>query len=365
MTDFEDLKERLDLLTEIEKDLGPGRQSGRWVLFHCPFPGHKHGDSNPSLSVTNDNGRYYCFSCGQSGDVITWLREHREMSWKDIKALVASDDLPPARPRSAEVCAQIIPQTETDPPSKAWQMRGMELITECASMLWSTAGEDALNYLRGRGLRDDTIRFYQLGFNLSDRWDKREAWGLPKDPDGRGVWLPKGVVIPCLITSDWSTREKCLWYIKIRRPTDDPKYLFVTGGRPALFGADNLYLAGNGAGYGLLCEGEFDCMLAAQELPEVGAATLGSAVKHLSTTAWGRYLLPLRWVLAAYDTDQAGMAGAAALAKAVNTRPVNVPVLRSGDKDLTDYHQAGGDLWQWLKYNLERLGALDWQGTHE
>ena len=67
----------IDLNALIEHDLGQGRRSGRWTLFHCPFPGHAHGDRKPSLAVTNGDGQrgpgWRCFACGRHGGTIKWL----------------------------------------------------------------------------------------------------------------------------------------------------------------------------------------------------------------------------------------------------------------------------------------------------
>jgi len=346
MIDFQTIKERLDLLTEVEKDLGPGHKSGRWVLFSCPFPGHKHGDSKPSLSVTPDNGRFFCFSCGRKGDVITWLQEYRGLTWREIGDLAGSDPGSVAsRPRPAP------PPPQADiPPAAIWQARALAFVEDCERRLWQPEGAQALAWLQElRGLKPETIRRYRLGYCPELPRESRAAWGLPEDPDSKGVWLPKGVVIPWLVGG-------ALWGVNMRRPAGDPKYYKLPGSKAALFGADNL----RGAEIVLLTEGELDCILAAQELGDVaGVATLGSASKRLDLATWGVYLLPARAILAAYDLDPAGSAGLAALAgRSARVHSILVPALRAGDKDITDYHQAGGNLWEWLKYNLDRLDAL-------
>jgi DNA primase len=247
-------------------------------------------------------------------------------------------------------------------------VRGLAFVAYAEKELWEGAGStdkvyqvpdgDLLtphDYLHWRGLSDDTIHFWRLGYNPHKMQDTGAGWGITKP-----VILPRGITIPCLVTCDWSTHAKDLWYVKVRQVAGKPKYLNVTGGQDALFGADNLYIAGNGSSFGLLTEGEFDTILAGQIVPEVGFATLGSAVNSLDLAAWGAYLLPLRWLLAAYDLDKAGAKGAAKLVGELGKiHLVRVPALRAGDKDLTDYNQAGGDLWAWLRYNLETLGALD------
>lgn len=345
MSDFENLKSRLDLIAEMGKDLGPGKRSGRWTMFSCPFPGHAHGDSNPSLAVTGDTQTYHCFTCGAAGDVISWLREYRGMSWQQVKELAGSDSLPDPLPRPARAAQ---PEHSAHP-SPAWQKRAREFVDYCSEQLWTPAGKPALEYLHGRGLRDDLIRLYNLGWNPREIMDSFDAWGLPEDPERRGVKLSMGITIPCII-------EDSIWYVKVRQAERKPKYINVTGGKAALYGAGNLW----GADIILLCEGELDCVLADQLLGDIaGVASLGSAANRLDITTWGVYLLPARAILAAYDLDEAGKRGMAALLdKSARIHQVRVPALKPGDKDLTDYVLAGGDLWNWLKYSLDKLDIL-------
>jgi DNA primase len=345
MTDLQAIKKQFDLLALLEQDLGAGRQTGRWVRFHCPFPEHRRGDADPSLAATPDNGRYHCFTCGRSGDALTWLLEYRGLDWRAIINLAGSGADAPAGPGLART-----PPKPAGPPSPAWQARGRALVEACEAALWGEGGEQARAYLHKRGLRDETIKRWRLGYNPVGRYDLREVWDLPSSPEKRDVWLPKGIIIPWLVGGS-------LWAVNVRRPTGDPKYFKIPGSQAALFGADDL----RGCELVLLTEGEFDCILASQELGDViGVASLGSASKHLDLASWGAHLLPARAILLAYDQDPSGAGGLARLAPmSERMHTARVPVLRPGGKDLTDYHQAGGDLWAWLRLNLERLGLVD------
>jgi DNA primase len=344
--DLENIRRRIDLLALVESDLGPGRKAGRWVLFHCPFPGHTHGDQNPSLAVTPDNGRWYCFACGRSGDAIAWLQQRAGLTFQAACEQLQGGSSSALESRPVRLPEPRQPETA---PVRIWQEAAAALIDHCEQELWTAPGQRALEWLqKERGLQTETIKRFRLGYNPEVQRPAASDWGNPADSRER-LYIPRGIVIPCLAAGE-------IWYIKIRRPVGDPKYIQVRGGRPALFGADDL----KGWDLVLLTEGEFDAILAWQEIGDAcGVATLGSATQGLDLAAWGRYFFPMRAVLAAYDLDEAGRRGLAKLAGGTaRIRSITVPRLRAGDKDLSDYHQAGGGLWELLEYNLARLGLL-------
>ncbi|OPZ75711.1 MAG: DNA primase [Firmicutes bacterium ADurb.Bin456] len=345
--DFEGIKNKLDILAVIESDLGQGKKSGRYHLFCCPF----HTDKTPSLAVTPDDGRFYCFSCGQSGDVIDWLKQYRKLSYQAIADLTGAMGIgsnqfevrlqpTTAPPRPA------VEHTHTPaiPPGATWQAAANDLIAQAESALWSPGGIRALEYLKGRGLSDRTIKRFRLGYHPEDQRIPVAKWGSPIDESP--LYIPRGILIPCIVGG-------VVWYIKIRRPKGTPKYLNIRGGKPALFGADHL----RGAELVILTEGELDAILTFQELGDVcGVATFGSATARPDLDTWGEYLITASTILTAYDLDNAGRHGLEELTGTLGTaRPLQVPQLNPGDKDITDYYLAGGDLWKWLEHNLNQI----------
>jgi hypothetical protein len=80
-------------------------------------------------------------------------------------------------------------------------------------------------------------------------------------------------------------------------------------------------------------------------------AALGSASKRIGDR-WIVALLGAQRILTAFDTDRAGEQGAARLLMQ-SQRVRRVRPLQGND--LTDFHQAGGDLRAWVIYYLERL----------
>lgn len=124
-----------------------------------------------------------------------------------------------------------------------------------------------------------------------------------------------------------------------------------------MFGTDTL----DGAPLILMTEGEFDCMLAWKLLRDVaGVVTLGSASKKLDLERWGRYLLPAEQIIVALDNDAAGTQGAQKMAGlSAQLYPARIPSLSPNGKDITDYVRDGGELWEWMKHQLELIERYD------
>ena len=150
----------LDLVRLIEEDLGePVKKSSAWLFWRCPF----HADSNPSLAVKVGSDHWFCFGCRKSGNAATWLREYRKMN------------RPAGKPRRSIVSP---PPPAPGPPGYVWQERARLYIDHWEKMLWSSRGRDIRWYLNSRGLSDDTLHRYRIGYNPSELFESMEAWGL-------------------------------------------------------------------------------------------------------------------------------------------------------------------------------------------
>lgn len=98
---------KIDLIALIANDLGQGtsKNGGRKMLFHCPFPAHKHGDKHPSLDVVNgDSTRppfWKCWSCGKQGGTVKWMMEYRGLSYADALDALRLDKPGPTAARTS------------------------------------------------------------------------------------------------------------------------------------------------------------------------------------------------------------------------------------------------------------------------
>ena len=334
-----------DLAALIEEDLGePVQKQGNRPYWYCPF----HADKNtPSLTLVPGGKRFKCFGCGKSGGAMVWLMELRGLSQAEAYeeaerwgladgwhlATVSpggssqwTESQPPPKPTKRPPAAP----REPDPPT--WDSSAaLAVARECEAALWSEAGAKARKWLHERGLADDTLRWWRLGYNPADR-------------KIHGLWTPRGIVIPCFVGG-------VLWYIKIRRPVPGvpgPKYQQVKGGRLALFGLDSL----GSRRRVVICEGELDAVLLWQEAGDlVDVVAIGSKAAKPPLSLLAHLAGASRW-LVALDNDADGAAGWWA---EYSARVRRVRSLQGND--LTDFHQAGGNLRAWVMYHLDRLDA--------
>jgi hypothetical protein len=73
---------------------------------------------------------------------------------------------------------------------------------------------------------------------------------------------------------------------------------------------------------------------------------------------WGRYLLPITQILAAYDIDKEGEKGVASL-QSFSDRVIHLPLPEMHNvKDITDLWNAGADLCEWVARSVDNLGLL-------
>lgn len=333
MLDIESIKRQSDLLaicgssTRLKRvaSTGGGEYAGP-----CPFCG-----GEDRFRVEPLAGRWLCRQCteGKWQDVITFIARRDNLDPKkyadlqEICTRATSGKLVIGNYQSA-----VKDRPAYEAPGNDWQGAASEVIDQSKSMLLGQDGLKALDYLKKRGLTEKTIDRFNLGYSTGRTIS--------------GLWVPRGIVIPCKVGGQ-------VWYLKIRLPAVNggQKYTLVKGSRPAaIFNGNNLY----GSDIALFCEGEFDCMVAHQELNDVlPAVTLGSATNAPDLATWGAYLRLIKIIYSAYDHDKAGDSGARRLMDLAGDR-VKLAPLPDGYKDINEFYSAGGNLWEWLSPYLDQ-----------
>ena len=131
-------------------------RSGREQKGCCPF----HGEKTPSFYVYDDH--FHCFGCGEHGDAITWVMKAEGASFMEAVESLAREaglEVPKPSPQAAEA---------------EQQRAGIHEVLEAAAKtyqrwLYAAEGKPALDYLRGRGLTDETIQKFGLGWSGEGR----------------------------------------------------------------------------------------------------------------------------------------------------------------------------------------------------
>ena len=78
------IKSRIDILSLVGSYIKLDKAGSSWK-GRCPF----HNEKTPSFFVSPDRGSYYCFGCGASGDIFTFVEEFEGLDFKGALKLLA------------------------------------------------------------------------------------------------------------------------------------------------------------------------------------------------------------------------------------------------------------------------------------
>jgi hypothetical protein len=335
--DIDDLKSRADLRKIASAYLGqPKRRSSKYDVYDSPL---RNDGQHASFTVYSN--RFIDYGGTQEqGSAIDFLMHVENLTV--AQAIQRLEQITDGAPRIDPINKPHY-SAQAEPPDMVWQGRALSALTICEAYLWSGRPDAlrALDYLHGRGLTDDTIRAVRLGF--SPRW---QAIGW-KDADGKAAGVWPGIVIPIFYSST-------LWTLRVRElhTSLSAKYLNVTGSKlsGALYNGDGIR---PGAPL-LIVEGEFDAILAAQQLPGLAVITPGP----VSNTLTKRQLEHIRQASAVYilmDNDSAGQNAAQIVTTAIGDKARILPALPVG-KDVTEFVcEHSGDLAAWFVAATRRI----------
>ena len=137
----------VDIVEVVERYV-PLKRSGRNSVGICPF----HDDRNPSMSVNSQMGIFHCFSCKAGGNAIKFIMEYEKISYPEaIEKLAAS------------VGFTLEYENNHFGETKKESKKILELLNEYyQNLLYSN--QEALNYLYSRGITDELIRKFGIGW---------------------------------------------------------------------------------------------------------------------------------------------------------------------------------------------------------
>jgi DNA primase len=155
---LDELRARLSLSDLVGRKVALKRRSGSEHAGLCPF----HNEKSPSFTVNDKKGFFHCFGCGAHGDAVGFTMKTEGLSFPEaVEKLAREVGLPvpratPAERERAERAASLLQVVEM---AATWFQKQLRL----------PSGRQALDYLRGRGLEEQTIEDFRLGFALDAR----------------------------------------------------------------------------------------------------------------------------------------------------------------------------------------------------
>ena len=140
------------------------RRAGTALIGRCPF--HQDG-GRPNLHVYR-SGRWICYRCGESGDVIAFLQRIEDVSFRDAAARLTQGSVPgigPVGRRHRRATAR-----STVRPTIALSDDEQKVLTAATHFYAGTLLNDAraLAYLAGRGFPRAVVERHRLGYSTGD-----------------------------------------------------------------------------------------------------------------------------------------------------------------------------------------------------
>ncbi len=155
-----DFIERVRLANDIVDIIGEDtflKRSGTRYMGLCPFP--SHNEKTPSFSVSPEPQLYHCFGCGQAGNIFTYLREKRNLSFQVALKFLA------------QRAGISLPYTQEDPLDNSYKKRNQLLKINLSALEFFEEQLNALpdrhpvqRYLKQREISEETVKNFRLGY---------------------------------------------------------------------------------------------------------------------------------------------------------------------------------------------------------
>jgi DNA primase len=312
---LQEIRERADIVQVVGERVALKKAGVRYVGL-CPF----HQEKTPSFSVHPGLGIFKCFGCGEAGDVISFVMKFEDRPFVEVVRGLAERygvALPVVEgsPRDAALAREAKDERE-----RLYHLNELATRFYHELLLKDPAAREARDYLARRGVSDESVRRFRLGFAPA-AWDVTVGFFRSKKLD-----LDLGVTLGLV-----QEKERGGYYDRFRNRIlfpiigvrgeilgfggrqlaegDGPKYLnspaspIFHKGR-TLYGLNIASKAVRVSGTLLVVEGYLDLIALCQAGVENVVATLGTALTEDHVALLRRHA---REVLVLFDGDEAGV----------------------------------------------------------
>ncbi|MEN6466513.1 MAG: DNA primase [Syntrophaceae bacterium] len=306
-SDLDEIRNRANIV-EVVSEYVTLRKAGRNFVGLCPF----HREKTPSFSVNPDKQIFYCFGCGEGGDVFSFLMKINNTGFPEALKLLAG--------KLGIALAQYQRPAEADssPKKQIFKINAAacEYFSRC---LAANMGAGAREYLKKRGIGEQIIKDFRLGFapdgwrNLRSELEKNkvplklaELAGLLVAKEGRADYYDRFRARLIFPVEDLNGQIIAFGGRILGK--GDPKYL-NSPESPVYIKGRNLYALSRSReeirkqGFAIIVEGYFDALaMWAAGIRNI-VATLGTALTKDHLDLLRRYTDELVII---FDPDDAG-----------------------------------------------------------
>jgi len=156
MNQVEEIKSKLDIV-EVIREYVQVKAVGANFQALCPF----HNEKSPSFIISPDKQIWHCFGCSRGGDVLSFVMEKEGLNFAETLRFLAPK-------------AGVVLQYENKE-HQAKRNRILDILALAgkyyAHILGQAVGKKSKDYLLARGLSEDAIQEWQLGYS-PDAWDE-------------------------------------------------------------------------------------------------------------------------------------------------------------------------------------------------
>lgn len=136
-------------------------KAGRNYKAVCPF----HDDKNPSLMISKEKQIFKCFVCGASGNAISFIQKYDKISFFEaVKEVAKISGYNDERLTNLNQPKVSVNNEYSDIYNCLNEIANFYEI----SLYQSEVGKKGLEYLKNRGLNDDVIHYFRIGYSLDD-----------------------------------------------------------------------------------------------------------------------------------------------------------------------------------------------------
>ena len=366
-TFIDDLRRQSDIVRIVQDYVTLKKAGANWVA-RCPF----HKETKPSFSVNPAKEIFYCFGCQKGGSVFNFVMEIERVTFPEAIKIVAEKSGVPlpkmiddgrfeARKRDSDEVIEL----------NHWALQWWQ------DQLQSKAATSVRQYLKQRGLTEETTKTFQLGF-APDSWEalsthlrqkgatqeqlERSGLVVKKDEGGSYDRFRGRLMFPVFDAQG----KPIAFGGRTLDPEGEPKYLnspetsVYTKGRH-LFGLNLTRDEIRRNEFCILVEGYLDLIVPYQFGVKNLAASLGTALTPEQVKLIGRFA---RKVVVNYDGDRAGVQAAKRAIETLLAEDLEVKVLvlpDNADPDdfirkygVTEYQQRRGKAQPHIQFVIDQ-----------